>query len=135
VDVARISLLPINYFELGHYQIFEQELPEFLKRKPKEPTKELRKSTFSLALGVTGVFPLVGNVATALSLLSSSREVFVNLNQTLRSRREIDDYDLSLKNKERMLRQVIEKSPISEKAVLLDTLDLLVNTISTRIKL
>lgn len=116
-------------------EIFKQELPEFLKRKHKETTKELRKSTVSLGIGIAGVVPYVGNVATALSLLESSREVFVNLNQSFRSGREIHDYDLYLKNKERVLRQLIEKCPISEKSVLLDTLDLLVNTISTRIKL
>lgn len=116
-------------------EIFKQELPEFLKRKHKETTKELRKSTVSLGIGIAGVVPYVGNVVTALSLLESSREVFVNLNQSFRSRREIHDYDLYLKNKERVLRQLIEKCPISEKSVLLDTLDLLVNTISTRIKL
>jgi len=116
-------------------KIFKQELPEFLKRKHKETTKELRKSTLSLGLGVAGLVPYVGNVATSLSLLQSSRETFINLNQSLRSRREMHDFDLYLKNKERVLRQLIEKYYISEKSVLLDTLDLLVNTISTRIKL
>jgi hypothetical protein len=95
----------------------------------------LWKSTFSLGTGVAGLVPYVGTVATALSLLQPSRETCVNLIQYLRSRREIHDYDLSLKKKERVLRQVIEKTPISEKAVLLDTLDLLVNTISRRMKL
>jgi hypothetical protein len=116
-------------------EVFQQELPEFLKRKHKETTKELRKSTLSLGLGIAGLVPYVGNVATALSLLQSSREVFVNLNQSLRSRREIHDYNLYLKNKERVLRQLIEKYSISEKSVLLDTLDLFVNTISSKIKL
>lgn len=116
-------------------EIFKQELPEFLKRKHKETTKELRKSTLLLGIGIVGLVPYVGNAATALSLLQSSREAFVNLNQSLRSRREIHDYDLYLKNKERVLRQLIEKYHISEKSVLLDTVDLLVNTISTRIKL
>lgn len=116
-------------------EIFKQELPEFLKRKHKETTKELQKSTLSLGIGVAGLVPYVGNIATALSLLQSSNEVFVNLNQFFRSKGEIKDYNLYLKNKERVLRQLIEKYSISEKSTLLDTLDLLVNTISTRIKL
>jgi hypothetical protein len=116
-------------------EIFQQELPEFLKRKRKETTKELRKSTLSLGLGIAGLVPYLGNVTTALGLIQSSQEVFVNLNQSLRSKREIQDYNLYLKNKERMLRQMIKKYSISEKSVLLDTLDLLVNTISTKIKL
>jgi len=116
-------------------EIFKQELPEFLKKKQKETTKELWKSTLSLGLDVAGLIPYVGNVATTLSLLQSSREVFVNLNQSFRSKKEKDEYDLYLKNKERVLRQLIEKYHISEKSVLLDTLDLIVNTISSRIKL
>jgi hypothetical protein len=116
-------------------EIFKQELPEFLKRKHKETTKELQKTTLSLGLGVAGLIPYVGSVATTFSLLQSSCETFVNLNQSLRSKREIHNRDLYLKNKERVLRQLIEKYPISEKSALLDTLDLLVNTISTKIKL
>ena len=117
-------------------EIFKKELPEFLRKKYKETTtKELRKSTLSLGIGVAGLVPYVGNIVTVLDLLRSSREVFVNLHQSFKSRREINNYDLYLKNKERMLHQLIEKYSISEKSTLLDTLDLLVNIISTKIKL
>lgn len=116
-------------------EIFKQELPEFLKKKHRETTEELRKSSLSLEIGVVGLVPYVSNIATALSLLSSSREVFVNINQAFRSKREINDYDLYLKNKEKTLRQLIEKYSISEKSALLDTLDLLINTISIKIRL
>lgn len=116
-------------------EIFKQELPEFLKKKHRETTKELRKSSLSLGIGVVGLVPYVSNIATALSLLSSSREVFVNINQAFRSKREINDYNLYLKNKEKTLRQLIEKYSISEKSALLDTVDLLINTISIKIRL
>lgn len=116
-------------------EVFKQELPEFLKRKCKETTKELKKSALSLALDVAELIPYVDKFATALSLSRSGREIFVNLTRSLKSRREIHDYNLYLENKERVLWQLIERYPISEKSVLLDALDLLVNTISTRIKL
>ena len=135
IDTIEEPLEILEQISKAFEEIFKQELPEFLKRKHKETTKELRKSTLSLGIGVAGLVPYVGNVATALSLLQSSREAFVNLNQSLRSRKEIHDYDLYWKNKERVMHQLIEKYPISEKSVLVDTLDLLVNTISTRIKL
>ena len=61
--------------------------------------------------------------------------LFANLNQYLRSREEFNNYNLHLKNKERMLRQWIEKYNISEKSTLLDVLELLTNTISIKIKL
>ena len=116
-------------------EIFRQELPEFLKKKHSATTKELQKSTLSLGLGVVGLVPFVSNVANALSLLLSSREVFVNLNKSLKSRKEVDDYNLYVKSKEKTLRNLITSRSISEKSVLLDTLDLLVNTISAKITL
>ena len=114
---------------------FQQELQEFMKKKHKETVKGLLKSSLSLGIEVAELVPIVGIIPTAWNLLHSSREVFVNLNQYFGSKKEVNDYDLYLKNKERILRQLTEKYPISEKSVLLDTLNLLVNIISTKIKL
>jgi len=116
-------------------EVFKQELPELLKKKHKETTKELRKSTLSLGYGVAGFVPCVSIIATSLGLLPTSREFFVNLNQYFRSKKEMDDYDLYLKNKEKALHQMIEKYPITERSTLLDALDLLTKTISVRIKI
>ena len=118
-------------------EIFEKELPEFSKRKYGEKTKELWKNTKSLGIGILGLIPdvYVSGIATSVGLYQSSQDFFVNLYQVIRNRKEKNDYDLSLKNKERELRQQIKKYHISEKSVLLDTLELLVDTISTKIKL
>ena len=116
-------------------KVFKQELPEFLKKKHKETTKELRKSTLSLGFGVAGFVPYVSTIATSLSLPSTSREFFINLNQWVRSRKEMNDYDLYLKNKEKTLHQMIEKYTISERSTLLDALDLLTNIISVKLKI
>lgn len=116
-------------------EVFKRELPEFLKKKHKETSKELRKSTLSLGLGVAGFVPYVSAIATSLSLPSTSREFFINLNQWFRSRKEMTDYDLYLKNKEKTLHQMIEKYPISERSTLLDALDLLTKTISVRLEI
>ena len=50
-------------------EIFKKELPEFLRKKYKETTKELRKSTLSLGIGVAGLVPYVSNIVTVLDLL------------------------------------------------------------------
>jgi hypothetical protein len=84
---------------------------------------------------VVGFVPGFGNFSKALGLLKSSRELYINLNQYLRSKKEIDNYDLYLKHKEKLLYQLIENTQISEKSVLLDTLDLLVGTISMKTKI
>jgi len=116
-------------------EIFKQELPEFQKKKYRETTRELQKSTLSLGIGIAELIPPVSSVATALDLFLSSRDFFVNLSQNFRNKNEINDYSLYLKNKEKLLRQTIEKYSISEKSTLLDMLDLLVNAISIKINL
>ena len=116
-------------------EVFKQELPEFLKKKHQETTKDMRKCTLSLGLGVAGFVPYVSTITTSLSLPSTSREFFINLNQWFRSRKEMNDYNLYLKNKEKTLHQMIEKYPVSERSTLLDALDLLTNTISVKLKI
>jgi hypothetical protein len=116
-------------------EAFSQELPNFLKRRYKEMTKELRKSALSLGISVAGFLPHIGSVATGLDLLQASYEVFINLHQTFKNRKALSDYTLYLKSKERVIHQLIEKYSISEKSTLLDTVDLLVNVILEKIKL
>jgi hypothetical protein len=92
-------------------EVFKQELPEFLKKKHQETTKDMRKSTLSLGLGIAGFVPCVSTITTSLNLPSTLREFFINLNQLFRSRKEMNDYNLYLKNKEKTLHQIIEKYP------------------------
>jgi len=120
-----------NTFE----EVFKQELPEFLKKTHKQTNKELQKSTLSLGLGVAGFVPFVSTIASSLSLCPTVREVFINLNQCFRNRKEINDYNLILKKKEKTLHQMIEKYPSSESSTMLDALDLITNTISAKIKI
>lgn len=116
-------------------EVFRQELPEFQKKKHLEKARELQKSTLSLGIGIAELFPPISSIATAYNLVSSSCDFFVNLSQYFRDKSEINDYGLYLKNKEKLLRQTIEKYSISEKSTFLDTLDLLINAISIKIKL
>lgn len=130
-DINELLKIKDNISE-GFKEIFDIELPEMLKKKHIEHTKELVKSTLSIGIGLVGFIPCVSTVAGLLSLLSSSPEFFVNLNQTFKSRREIDNYDLYLKNKERALHEIIEKSSFSNKSELLEVVNLLVRSISSK---
>lgn len=116
-------------------EVFAQQLPEFQKKRHKKTTKGLRKSTLSLGIGVAGLFPLVSNIADLLILPSATREFFINLNQWFRSRKEVDDYSLYLRNKEKTLHQMIENYPITEKTIFLDVLDLLTETTTAKLEL
>lgn len=115
-------------------EIFKQELSEFLRKKRRKRTEELRKSTFSLGFQVAGLLPFVSTVTNALSIAAASEEVFVNLNKCLKSKKEVDDYSLYIKEKEKTLHKLIEETRLSEDTVLLDATDLFVSTIFAKIR-
>jgi len=116
----------------GFKEIFELELPEMLKKKHVRHVKEFGKSSLSVGIGLVGFIPGVSIISNLLGLLSPSREFFVNLNQTFRSRRDVNRYDLYIKNKEKTLHEMVEKSSFSEKSELLDVVNLLVESISSK---
>ncbi len=113
-------------------EIFEQELPEFVKKKYGTPRRKLYKSTLSLAYDAAEFHPIVGPYKSAINLTNSIHGFFVNLNQSFKCKNDIYDYKLILKEKEKLLRHQIENTQISNKSVLLDTLDLIIKTISTK---
>jgi hypothetical protein len=116
-------------------EIFEDELPEFLGKRCANVTKGVRKSAISLGLGVAGVAPILSPIVTPLSLVFSSHELFINLNQYFKTRDALKDYASYLKRKEKMLREFIEKYSISEKSTFLDALDALVNMVILKLSI
>ena len=109
--------------------VLKHESIEFMKRKQKEAIKELRKSTLLLGYNVLEFFPGFSYFTNLLNLSSTSREVFNNINQVFRSRKEMIDYNLYLKSKEEILHKMIQKYSISERSTFLDALDLITKTI------
>lgn len=115
--------------------IFELEIPELLKIKHINHAKEFRKNCFSVGTGLLGFFPILSNIANLLGLASSGPELFTNGYQTFRSAQETKNYDLHVKNKERLLHEIIRKSSVSDKSELLGVVDLLVESINLKMKL
>jgi len=115
--------------------VFKHELIEFMKRKHKEAIKDLRKSTLSLGYNVLEFFPGFSCFTNLLNLSSASREVFNNINQVFKSKKEMTDYNLYLKNKEKILHKMIQKYSISESSTFLDVLDLITKTIFGKISM
>lgn len=119
----------------GFKDIFELEIPELLKVKHINHAKEFRKNCFSVGTGLMGFFPILSNIANLLGLASSGPELFTNGYQTFRSAREMKNYDLHIKNKERTLHEIIRKSSVADKSELLGVVDLLVESINLKMKL
>lgn len=117
----------------GFEEVFETELHEVLKNKHVERVKRTGKSTLSLGLGLAGFIPGVSEITNAISLLSSSRELIVNLNQDFRGQQEIEDYQIYLKRKEKALHDRIKRSSFSRKSELLSVVNLLTESIATKI--
>ena len=113
--------------------VFKHESIEFMKRKQKEAIKDLRKSTLLLGYNVLEFFPGFSYFTNLLNLSSTSREVFNNINQVFKSKKEMIDYNLYLKNKEKILHKMIQKYSISERSTFLDALDLITKTIFGKI--
>ena len=113
-------------------EIFGLELPEFLRKKHVKKIKKFGKTSFSIGIGLAGFIPGVSEINSLVGALSKTREFFVNLNQIFRSRQDIERYDLYIKNKEKALHKMIEKSSFSDKSELLDVVDLLVRSISSK---
>jgi len=133
-DVEEILNIKENV-STGFKDIFELEIPELLKAKHINHARELRKNCFSVGTGLTGFIPFLSNIANLLGLASSGPELFTNSHKTFRSFQEIKNYNLYVKNKERTLHEMIRKSSIADKSELLDVVDLLVETINSKMKL
>ncbi|MDG7041561.1 MAG: hypothetical protein JRN22_00720 [Nitrososphaerota archaeon] len=112
--------------------VFEKELGPFLRRKTMGTFKELGKTGVSIGLGILGFF--VPIIPGAISLLSRSPAMYINLNRVFRSTKSLNNYENYLRYKEATLRDSILKSEISEKTEMLDVVSLLVKTVSGRMK-
>lgn len=133
-DVEEILKIKENVSS-GFKDIFELEIPELLKVKHIDHARELRKNCLSVGTGLTGFIPFLSNAANLAGLAFSGPELITNTHQTFRSFQEINNYNLYVKNKERTLHEIIRKSSIADKSELLGVVDLLVETINSKMKL
>jgi hypothetical protein len=112
--------------------IFQRELRSYLKRKAIKSAKVLWKNTISIGLGFAGFFPILTPISSIGSIVLDSPAFFVNLNQTFLNLRALDNYQIYLKAKEKMLKKIIQRSEISEKSCLFDVVNMITEIISKR---
>ncbi|MFA5032881.1 MAG: hypothetical protein WC614_07670 [bacterium] len=113
--------------------IFEKELKNLLKRKALGNVKVLGKNTLSIGLGTAGFFNPISAISNVGSLLLESPAFLINLNHSFRNLRALNNHNVYIQNKERILKNMIHHSEISDKSTLLDVINLLMDTISQKI--
>ncbi|HMB42118.1 MAG TPA: hypothetical protein VKM37_09075 [Balneolaceae bacterium] len=116
-------------------QVFDEELPEFIKGKVKQKAKSLVSVSSSLALGFLGFFPGLGSIASGVSILKDSPSLIFNLRQTFSSQKAIDNIKLYKQNREELLRKQVEKSDLSDKSTMLDMVNILNNLLGEKLKI
>ena len=115
--------------------VLQKELPQFLKKKAFDNSKELLSVSSSLALGLAGAIPGVGLIASTLSVMKDTPALFVNIGQTYKSIKSISKQREYYQDKKQLIRTEIENVTISEKAMMYEMVDMLMNIISKRIQL
>lgn len=114
-------------------EVLHKELPNFLKKKALQESKQLASVTSSVALNLVGVVPGVGLVASAVGILKDTPALFFNVGQTYTSVRAVNDLQRYYSNKEKLLDMEIDRHEISEKAPLHDMVSLLTSVLAQKI--
>lgn len=112
--------------------IFEKDIPKLLQKKALTNVKSLGKNSVSIGLGIAGIFDPISSI---ISLILETRSLFVNLGSSYNSLKHWNNYQEYLLAKDTLLRKVIERSEIDDKAPLTDVAQMLHDTILTKLKL
>jgi len=124
-----------KHLETTFIDIFEKELPNFIRKKKKEELKKLSSVGSSVALGALGFVPEVSAVASGISVLKDSPALIFNIRQFHSSDKSITDLERYLKIKEDIVKRQIDKTHISDQSTMLDMVELLSSTLSEKIRI
>lgn len=112
-------------------EIFDKELPHFIRKKSRVSAQELVSNSVSVGLGLLGLIPGVGTAASAISLAKDSTALYFNVvdfRATPQSLLEV------VARREEAIRKLATRRPLEE-TLMYDMVDLLFSTIRERIKL
>lgn len=112
--------------------IIDEQMPRFITRKALEESKKLLSTSSSVALGIAGLVPVVGTVASLASIIKETPALLVNLSNmhsTASSIKNMAKYQ-ELKNK--AIHKMIKNSQFSDKTNFLDLANVLCETIAQR---
>ncbi len=113
----------------------QEELPKHMKHRALKQAKQLGSISVSFALNIVSFISGFGNTTNYLSLFKDSPALLMNIGQTFNSLREINNQEYYYTQKEKAIRNLINKKDINDKTVFIDMVDLLASVISERLKL
>jgi hypothetical protein len=115
--------------------VFNKELRPFLKKKARESGKALLGSSSSLALDIVGFIPVASVPAGAISAIRDSRAWMFNVQDVWSDVLVMRDQTKLLDRRRTLLEKYISDQSLSDKATMLDLVDLLMKTIAKKMVL
>lgn len=115
--------------------VLEEELPNFMRKKAIDRTKQLASVSSSIALAILGFIPGLSLITGTASALKDTPALVFNVGQTYASAKSLIDQNEYIRNKEKLLKERIEKTEITEKTPILDMINLLTEVITNRIQI
>jgi len=114
--------------------VLEEEVPRRMEKQFREHRSGLMSELVSVALGVLGLFPLVGSVSGVMGLAKESPALICNLGQFRRSAASIHDTDLYVDYRDAAFKASIERAKVSSKTELVDMMEMLLSLIRSKME-
>jgi len=121
-----------NNLEFSFKEVFEKELKSYFKKKAISSSKGLLKNTVNMGIGFIPWSNLIGGT---IGILNEFKSFQINVSQTFKNAKSINDYDNYTKGKERQIIYTIDNFNSSDKTELIDVIGLITKTISQKIQL
>lgn len=134
LDLSQLDDIRRN-IESTFNAVFEEEIPKFIRKKALEETKEMYSVSTSLALGLLGFVPVVGNSAHVAHVLKESSALLFNVDNMYSSYKSLNDVNTYIAVKQDTLRKKIVESEFSDKTVMLDMVDMLMSLLAEKLRI
>ena len=115
--------------------VFDEELPHYLKKRALIQSKSLGDVSSSVALDALSFVPVIGLVASTMSLLKDSRAFFVNVGNQYTTKKAIRDATTYNNARSQYIVKTLSKVKLSDKSQMLDMVSMLTDILTERMKM
>lgn len=116
-------------------EVIQKELPNFLKKKAHQQSRQLMSVSSSVVLNLVGVVPGAGLITNAVGMLKDTPALFFNIGRTYSSACAIYDLQRYYTTKEKILDKEIGRHDLSGKSPLHDMVELLGAVLAEKIRM